>query len=95
MFIEACVIPHCLHIIQGGRYLRQAGPHVNPYTYADIQTIADHLHYVGANPHSGNNRSDSAGGGHAHCGLMCLPGRRLAGRNTAARCSWATSTAGG
>lgn len=73
-FIEACVIPHCFHMIQGGRYLRQAGPHVNPYTYADIGTIADHLHYVGATPHGGNNRSDSAGGGHAHCGLMCYLG---------------------
>ncbi|MBO0697061.1 MAG: DUF1080 domain-containing protein [Zavarzinella sp.] len=73
-FIEACVIPHCFHIIQGARYLRQAGPHMNPYTYADIGTIADHLHYVGPNPHGGNNRSDSAGGGHAHCGLMCYLG---------------------
>jgi putative membrane-bound dehydrogenase-like protein len=73
-FIEACVIPHCFHIIQGARYLRQAGSHYNPYTYADIGTIADHLHYVGANPHGGNNRSDSAGGGHAHCGLMCYLG---------------------
>jgi putative membrane-bound dehydrogenase-like protein len=74
MFIEACVIPHCFHMIQGGRYLRQADPHVNPYTYADIQTIADHRHYVGGNPHKGNERSDSAGGGHAHCGLMCYLG---------------------
>jgi putative membrane-bound dehydrogenase-like protein len=73
-FIEACVIPHCFHIIQGGRYHRQAGSHFNPYTYADIQTIADHRHYLGANPHGGNNRSDSAGGGHAHCGLMCYLG---------------------
>jgi putative membrane-bound dehydrogenase-like protein len=73
-FVEACVIPHCFHIIQGARYNRQAGPHFNPYTYADIPTIADHRHYVGANPHGGNNRSDSAGGGHAHCGLMCYLG---------------------
>lgn len=73
-FIEACVIPHCFHIIQGARYLRQAGQHFNPYTYADIGTIADHLHYIGATPHGGNNRSDSAGGGHAHCGLMCYLG---------------------
>lgn len=73
-FVEACVIPHCFHIIQGGRYNRQAGNHFNPYTYADIQTIADHRHYVGGNPHGGNNRSDSAGGGHAHCGLMCYLG---------------------
>jgi putative membrane-bound dehydrogenase-like protein len=73
-FIEACVIPHCFHIVQGGRYHRQAGQHFNPYTYADIQTIADHRHYVGPNPHGGNNRSDSMGGGHAHCGLMCYLG---------------------
>jgi putative membrane-bound dehydrogenase-like protein len=73
-FVEACVIPHCFHIVQGGRYHRQAGPHFNPYTYDDIKTIADHFHYVGPNPHGGNNRSDSAGGGHAHCGLMCYLG---------------------
>ena len=52
-FIEACVIPHCFHIIQGGRYLRQAGPHFNPYTYADIQTIADHLHWQRRQPVGG------------------------------------------
>ena len=73
-FIEACVIPHMWHIIQGGRYHRQAGTHFNPYTYDDIKTIAVHRHYVGANPHGGNNRSDTAGGGHAHCGLMCYQG---------------------
>lgn len=73
-FIEACVIPHCFHMIQGGRYMRQAGTHFNPYTFADIGTIADHLHYFGATPHGGNNRSDAAGGGHAHCGLMCYLG---------------------
>jgi putative membrane-bound dehydrogenase-like protein len=73
-FIEACVIPHLYHIVQGGRYERQAGQHFNPYTYADIKTIADHRHYVGPNPHGGNNKSDSAGGGHAHCGLMCYLG---------------------
>lgn len=73
-FVEACVIPHCFHIVQGGRYHRQAGEHYNPHTYIDIPTIADHLHYLGATPHGGNNKSDSAGGGHAHCGLMCYQG---------------------
>lgn len=73
-FIEACVIPHCYHIVQNGRYERQANEHFNPHTYADIQTIADHRHYLGPQPHGGNNRSDSAGGGHAHCGLMCYLG---------------------
>jgi putative membrane-bound dehydrogenase-like protein len=73
-FIEACVIPHMWHIIQGGRYQRQAGPHFNPFTFDDIKTIALHRHYLGATPHGGNGKSDSAGGGHAHCGLLCYQG---------------------
>ena len=72
LFCEACVIPHLFHLFDGGRYQRQAGSHFNPYTYDDIKTIADHRHYLGANPHGGNGRSDAAGGGHAHAGL-CIP----------------------
>ncbi|CAN5636034.1 hypothetical protein BH23PLA1_BH23PLA1_27750 [soil metagenome] len=74
MIIEACVIPHFFHIAQGGRYQRQAGQHFNPHTYADIQHHGDHVHWVGDNPHRGNDRSDSAGGGHAHSGLMVYLG---------------------
>jgi putative membrane-bound dehydrogenase-like protein len=74
MFVEACVIPHCFHIIQGARYHRQAGSHFNPHTYDDIKTIADHLHFATSSPHAGNNKSDAAGGGHAHCGLLCYQG---------------------
>jgi putative membrane-bound dehydrogenase-like protein len=66
--ITACVIPHLYHVIQGGRYQRQSGQHFNPYVFDDIKTAADHLHYLGATPHSGNGLSDSVGGGHAHCG---------------------------
>jgi putative membrane-bound dehydrogenase-like protein len=73
-FATACVIPHLYHIIQGGRYERQAGEHFNKFTYDDIKTIADHRHYVGANPHGGNNRSDEAGGGHAHAACMIYQG---------------------
>ncbi|MEX2188083.1 MAG: PVC-type heme-binding CxxCH protein [Pirellulales bacterium] len=73
-FITACVIPHLYHMIQGGRYERQGGEHFNRYTYDDIKTIADHRHYVGGNPHAGNNRSDEAGGGHAHAGAMIYQG---------------------
>ena len=72
LFAEACVIPHLFHIIPGARYQRQAGQHFNTHTYKDITTIADHRHYLGANPHGGNNRSDAAGGGHAHAGLAIL-----------------------
>ena len=30
--------------------------------------------YVTDNPHAGNGRSDSVGGGHAHCGTMIYQG---------------------
>lgn len=73
-FITACVIPHMYHMIQGGAYRRQSGNHFNPFVYDDIDTIADHLHYVGSRPHAGNNVSDSVGGGHAHCGAMIYRG---------------------
>ncbi len=73
-FITACVIPHLFHMIPGARYQRQGGQHFNPYTYDDIRTIADHLHYLGATPHGGNGKSDEAGGGHAHCGAMIYQG---------------------
>ncbi|MCF2447291.1 plastocyanin/azurin family copper-binding protein [Dyadobacter sp. CY345] len=74
-FITVCVIPHMYHVIQGARYQRQADQHFNPYTYDDIKTIADHVHWVGdRGPHAGNFRSASAGGGHAHAGAMIYLG---------------------
>jgi len=86
-FVTACVIPHLYHILPGGRYQRQAGPHFNPHTYDDIKTIAEHLHYAGNirdNAHWGDRAgkvnlavpadTDQAGGGHAHCGLTIYNG---------------------
>jgi putative membrane-bound dehydrogenase-like protein len=96
-FIEACVVPHFWHVIQGARYTRQGGEHytVNaeetarnerhrdaksgksnfPYVYEPIKTHGDHVHYSGSKgPHGGNNRSDAAGGGHAHAGLLVYQG---------------------
>ena len=74
-FETACVIPHLYHMIQGARYQRQAGSHFNPFTYDDIKTIAKHRHWAGGgSPHSGNGKSDSAGGGHAHAGAMVYLG---------------------
>ncbi|MBG85619.1 MAG: hypothetical protein CMO80_01810 [Verrucomicrobiales bacterium] len=49
-------------------------PAYHPYVFDDIKTHGDHLHYLGSRPHAGNNRSDSAGGGHAHAGLMIYQG---------------------
>jgi putative membrane-bound dehydrogenase-like protein len=74
-FTTACVIEHLYHVVQGARYKRQAGKHFNPNIYDDIKTIADHVHWVGRRgPHAGNNRSSSAGGGHAHAGAMIYLG---------------------
>jgi putative membrane-bound dehydrogenase-like protein len=81
-FATACVIPHLFHMVQGGRYQRQAGQHFQPYTYDDIKTIADHVHYEGDirdhawwghEPDLDKGTSD-AGGGHAHCGAMIYLG---------------------
>lgn len=52
-FCTACVIPHLFHIVQGARYQRQAGEHFNKHTYRDIQTIADHVHYLVRLPTAG------------------------------------------
>ena len=81
-FIEACVIPHFFHMVQGGRFHRQGGEHFNPHTYDDIKTIADHLHYAGNlrdHAHWGHTpgvpaATAAAGGGHAHAGLMIYLG---------------------
>ncbi len=72
-FITACVIPHLYHVVQGGRYFRQAGEHFNPYTYDDITTIADHVHWVGDKGWAAGSRR-GGGGGHAHAGAMIYLG---------------------
>jgi putative membrane-bound dehydrogenase-like protein len=70
-FVTACVIPHLYHMIQGGRYQRQAGQHFNPYVFDDIKTIAKHRHWVGNQwKNEDREKSDSIGGGHAHAGAM-------------------------
>ena len=77
-FVTACVIPHLWHVIQGGNYQRQSGPHFNPYVYDDIKTIADHFHYdrgvkwSDARFQAGG--TDAAGGGHAHAGTLIYLG---------------------
>jgi putative membrane-bound dehydrogenase-like protein len=74
-FITVCVIPHMFNIVQGGRFERQAGEHFNVFTYDDIKTIGDHVHWLGdRGPHAGNFRSAAAGGGHAHAGAMIYLG---------------------
>jgi putative membrane-bound dehydrogenase-like protein len=57
------------------RYRKGDGKPVHPHIYEDIKQHGDHVHWAGAGgPHAGNARSDSAGGGHAHAGVMCYLG---------------------
>ena len=73
-FLTACVIPHLFHVIDGARYFRQAGTHFDPFTFDDIETIAEHRHWIGENPWAGIGVSDAVGGGHAHSGAMIYQG---------------------
>lgn len=57
------------------RYRKGTGKPVHPHIYEDIKQHGDHVHWAGgAGPHAGNARSDQAGGGHAHAGVMCYLG---------------------
>jgi len=76
-FITACVIPHLFHVVQGGRYVRQAGSHFDAHASLELDTIADHLHWRGDSPWSGNLFSGPMGGGHAHCGALLYLGERF------------------
>ncbi len=57
------------------RFRTGGGKPVHPHIYEDIKQHGDHVHWAGAGgPHAGNARSDAAGGGHAHAGVMCYLG---------------------
>ena len=74
-FCTACVIPHLYHIIQGGRFERQAGEHFNKHTYDDIKTIARHRHFTGGQWNNDDRKASAdLGGGHAHAGAMIYQG---------------------
>ena len=57
------------------KYRDPGGKPIYPFVYDDIKTVADHVHWAGNfGPHAANARSDAAGGGHAHAGMMCYLG---------------------
>ena len=64
-------------VIQGAHYEPWRGRKSSQYAYQRIDTIADHLHFVGlGNVRNGlgSDAEDAAGGGHAHCGTMIYLG---------------------
>jgi len=76
-FVCNCVTPHLFHVIQGAHYEPWRNRSSSQYAYARIDTIADHLHFVGkqnVRDGLGSHEEDAAGGGHAHCGTMIYLG---------------------
>ncbi|MCA8995347.1 MAG: c-type cytochrome, partial [Planctomycetaceae bacterium] len=76
-FVCNCVNPHLFHVIPGAHYEPWRNRESSRYAYERIDTIADHLHFVGkANVRDGlgTPAEDEAGGGHAHCGTMIYLG---------------------
>jgi putative membrane-bound dehydrogenase-like protein len=76
-FVCNCVNPHLFHVIQGAHYEPWRNRQSSRFAYQRIDTIADHLHYVGKGSvveGLGSAAEDAAGGGHAHCGTMIYLG---------------------
>jgi putative membrane-bound dehydrogenase-like protein len=76
-FVCNCVNPHLFHVIPGAHYEPWRNRESSQYAYRRIDTIADHLHFVGrgnVRDGLGSQAEDAAGGGHAHCGTMVYLG---------------------
>ena len=74
-FIPNSVTPHLYHVIQGAHVERRVEGPNSKYAYGVVDTIADHLHWMGKDwTASGGEKQIILGGGHAHCGLMIYQG---------------------
>lgn len=76
-FVCNCVNPHLFQVIPGAHYEPWRNRQSSQHAYQRIDTIADHLHFVGiqnVRDGIGSSDEDTAGGGHAHCGTMVYLG---------------------
>lgn len=78
-FMINTVIGHLWHVIPGAHYKRMFGDDYNPYIFEQIDQHADHVHWDTAEKWDEirqgiSAESSSAGGGHAHTGLMIYLG---------------------
>ncbi len=76
-FVSNCVNPHLFHVIYGAHYEPWRNRESSRFAYQRIDTIADHLHFLGSQDfHAGigSAEEDELGGGHAHCGTMVYLG---------------------
>jgi putative membrane-bound dehydrogenase-like protein len=79
LFFINTVIGHLWHVIPGAHYKRMFGDDYNPHIFAQIDQHADHVHWDTTEKWSEiregmSAESSSAGGGHAHTGLMIYLG---------------------
>ena len=77
MFITNCVIEHLWHVVPGAHFKRMYGEDYNPHIYGQMQSCADHLHFIGDWTDArkeGETKNFDAGGGHAHVGAMVYLG---------------------
>ncbi|MSU44438.1 MAG: hypothetical protein EXS22_10470 [Pedosphaera sp.] len=78
LFFINTVIGHLWHVVPGARYKRMYGEHFEPHLYELIEQTADHFHWdTGRKWNEARNQegsTDTAGGGHAHCGMMIYLG---------------------
>ncbi|QJE98503.1 PVC-type heme-binding CxxCH protein [Luteolibacter luteus] len=78
-FFINTVIGHLWHVIPGAHYKRMFGDDHNPHVYELIDQHADHVHWDTSEKwdeirQGMSKESSSAGGGHAHTGLMIYQG---------------------
>lgn len=90
-FVSNCVNPHLFHMLQGGHYEPWRNRPSSLYAYERLPTIADHLHYAGADLRGALGKTDTLalGGGHAHCGTLVYLGDSFpkSFRNTVFTCN--------
>ncbi len=82
-FIPNTVNPHLFHVIQGAHYEPWRNRESSRFAYERIETIADHLHFLGERDIRAGLLSDeemALGGGHSHCGILVYLGDQFPDR---------------
>lgn len=80
-FASTSVVDHLWHVVPGGRFerWRDRVGHPHPYTYEQMTSTSDHLHWGGGTWDKGGRLSggnDALGGGHSHSDAMIYLGDR-------------------
>lgn len=79
MFVINTVIGHLWHTVPGAHVQRMYGVDLNSHTYQLIEQTADHVHWDNGEKWNTvqkgmSDKTNAAGGGHAHIGLMIYQG---------------------